>query len=559
MKKAIVFLIVSLIVLPLSVIFAAEIIADSKITQVMVYPDSVLVTRRAQVKLNAGNNKVIFSGIIPDVDENSLRVSLDADSQVRLLGAQLKQEYLEQIPVEQIQKLKDNIQEVEDEIRREQNLRNILAEEKGYLDSIRLFSQNQLPKDLITKTPAPAELEGILKFLDSGLKGNYAAVMESDLKNRELSNKLNVLRMELSKISGSVQKIKRSIEAELDAPKEQACPVTLSYLVRGAAWQAVYDARADFEKSEVELISYAILRQNTGDEWESVDLALSTVRPSVGGNMPYVAPWILKPYQPQAYMENKMLDMAGGLRKRSDKLQSSAFEGEEAWDEKEKNAPQAVYAAAQEKGIAVVYSIPRKVTVKSDGADNKLPVSSQFLKANFEYSSFPRADSRAFLGSRVTNAKGLQLLEGRINIFLEGDFVGASQIGSIGPQEEFDLYLGADDNVKVKRELLEKKVDETIIGSILSPVKKANFKYKLTVENYKSRKVKVKLFEAIPVSQDDRIKVKVNQVSLEPKVKDWKDRKGIWLWELELEPKQKQEITYSFIIEHPRDMPVEGL
>ncbi len=42
-------------------------------------------------------------------------------------------------------------------------------------------------------------------------------------------------------------------------------------------------------------------------------------------------------------------------------------------------------------------------------------------------------------------------------------------------------------------------------------------------------------------------------------MKDWKDRKGIWLWELELGPKQKQEITYNFIIEHPRDMPVEGL
>ncbi|MGB6607143.1 MAG: DUF4139 domain-containing protein, partial [Atribacterota bacterium] len=70
---------------------------------------------------------------------------------------------------------------------------------------------------------------------------------------------------------------------------------------------------------------------------------------------------------------------------------------------------------------------------------------------------------------------------------------------------------------------------------------------------------KVKLFEAIPISEDDRIKIKIDEISLEPGVEDWEDRKGIWLWELELEPQQKQEIFYTFTVEHPRDMQVEGL
>ncbi len=561
MKKATALLAVCLIVSPLSVILAAEIITDSRITQVMVYPDSVLVTRQAEVKLNAGNNKAVFNDIIPAVDENSLKVSLDSSSSAKLLGAQLKQEFLETIPSDQIQKLKDQIQLVEDEIKRGQDSRNLLAEEKNYLDSIRLYSQGQLPKDLITKMPTPAELEGTLKFLDAKLKENYSAVMEVDLKVRELANKLNVLRMELSRISGPVQKLKRSIVVELDAPKAQSGSVILSYLVRGASWQPIYDARANFEKSEVELTAYSVVRQNTGDDWQDVDLALSTVRPSAGGNMPYVASWFLRLYQPQVYMENKMMDMAGGLGRKKEKVQyqTRAFEGDEAWDEKDKNIPQVAYATVAEKGIAVVYSLPHKVSVKSDGADNKLPVSTQLLKANFEYSTFPRAEARAFLGSRVANAKDLQLLGGRINVFLEGDFVGTSDIGNIGPQEEFDLYLGADENVKVKRELLERKVDETFIGNIPSLNKKTNFRYKLTIENYKPRRIKVKLFEAMPISQDDRIKVKINQVSLEPKEKDWKDRKGVWLWELELEPKQKQEINYNFTVEHPRDLQVEGL
>lgn len=94
---------------------------------------------------------------------------------------------------------------------------------------------------------------------------------------------------------------------------------------------------------------------------------------------------------------------------------------------------------------------------------------------------------------------------------------------------------------------------------IPSRTKRITFKYKLSVENYKSREINVKLFEAMPVSEDERIKIKINDVSVEPNQRDWKDRKGIWLWELRLEPRVRQEIFYTLVIEHPRDIQVEGL
>ena len=153
----------------------------------------------------------------------------------------------------------------------------------------------------------------------------------------------------------------------------------------------------------------------------------------------------------------------------------------------------------------------------------------------------------------------MQLLAGRVNIFLEGDFVGASSIDNIGPGEDFDLYLGVDENVKVKREQIEKMVNDVLIAGILSPNCTTTFKYKATIENYKNKNIKVIFFESMPVSDNERIKVRIGKPSLEPKEKNWKDRKGVWRWKLELEPKQKQEIFYAFSIEHSRDMRVEGL
>jgi uncharacterized protein (TIGR02231 family) len=267
--------------------------------------------------------------------------------------------------------------------------------------------------------------------------------------------------------------------------------------------------------------------------------------------MPYVASWFLRPYQREVLSDKVSAPLATAYQTEAFKKEAGALE--------ERVESEMEYATAEEKGIAIIYKLPSKVSVKSDKSEHKFPVSSQILSAEFEYSSYPRVSPFAYLGSRVTNSKGLQLLAGRVNIFLEGDFVGFSGISNIAPSEEFDLYLGVDENVKVKREILEKKVDETLIAGIPSRTKKTTFKYKLTVENYKSKKIKVKLFEAIPVSEDDRIKIKINEISLEPGKEDWEDRKGIWLWELELEPQQKQEIFYTFTVEHPRDMLIEGL
>ncbi|MDD4953511.1 MAG: mucoidy inhibitor MuiA family protein [Candidatus Omnitrophica bacterium] len=534
-------------------IFAAELETDSRIVEVTVYPDSALIGRQAELKLNAGEYKVIFPNIIPDVDEDSLRVSASDGAQVKLFGAQVKKEFLEEPPSEKVKSLKEEIQKTEDQIRRAQDLKELISEEKDFLGSIRLFSGEQIPKDLVTKMPPAKELDETLKFLDLRLKENYGAVMDAEIQARELEKKLDVLNRELEQVSGANRKLKRSIIVDLELSQPESFSLKVSYLVRGASWQPLYDARANFEKAQVELVSHGIVRQATGEDWQDVGMSLSTAKPAIGGRMPYVEPWFLRPYQPP--LEEERFDNQMVMKAR---VQTMAF------DAAERKVPEVTkdeqrYASVAEKGIAVVYQLAKKASIKSDGAEHKLPVSTQILNAKFEYSTYPRALLSAYLGSRVTNAEKLQLLAGRVNIFLDGEFVGTSSIDNIAPQEEFDLYLGADENVKVKREQVKKKVDETLIAGIPSPNRRETFDYKLTVENYKSKKVLVKLFEAMPVSENDQIKIKIDKVSIEPKEKDWKDRKGVWLWEMELEPKAKKEITYTYTVEHPRQMQVEGL
>ena len=415
----------------------------------------------------------------------------------------------------------------------------------------------------MTQMPSSQYLESTFVFLDTKLSANFARNQEIDIALRESQKKLQVLRRELEMIAGSGRKVKRSVIVEIEVVKAGSLNLDLSYMVRGASWNAMYDARADFEKSEVELVSYGVVRQSSGENWENVDMNLSTAQVTASGNMPEANSWFIRPEAPPVPMKRR--EMLAEMKEDRFMEKSVAREGYSyAAAAQAPAAPTMmnavnVYAQAQSKGVSVAYKLTRKATVKTDGTDHKLPITAQKLASNFEYSAYPRVAAVAYLKSLVTNAKDLQLLGGRVNVFFDGDFVGTSRLESIAPGQEFDLFMGADENVKVKRELLEKKSDDVFLGGIPSPTKKIIYKYKLTVENYKTKVSKVNLFDAIPVSEDERIKVKVSGLSIEPKQKDWKDRKGIWRWELQLEPKAVQEIFYTCTVEFPRDMRVEGL
>ncbi|MBF0122736.1 MAG: DUF4139 domain-containing protein, partial [Candidatus Omnitrophica bacterium] len=276
--------------------------------------------------------------------------------------------------------------------------------------------------------------------------------------------------------------------------------------------------------------------------------------------------WYVRPMELRRAPQKMMMYLSADSR-REKKMVKEDVDGELL--ERSVNAPstlpaeelaQMVYAQSLSSGASLVYKVARPVTIKSDGSETRVPLMSQTLDAVFEYAATPKLSSYAYLRSKVTNGPEDQLLAGRVNIFLDGAYVGASDIAkTIATGEAFDLYLGADEGVVVKRELLEEKSDDTLIGSIPSSTKKIAYKYKLTVENYKPRAIKISLFDQIPVAQDDKIKVVKVELSVKPDTDKYKDHEGVYLWTLNLQSKEKREIILSYVVEYPRDMNVEGL
>ncbi len=535
--------------------------ADSKILRVTVYPDSALVTRSARVDISPGVQHVYFNDIIPEIDENSLTVSGEGSAEAKLHGVFLKRDYMTEIADERIKVLSKQIEALADQIAQENNKAQTIQYQKDFLNSLQMYSGQQLPKDLVTKMPTVAELGGLLIFIaeqHNSLDQQYTGI---HFKLRELKEQQTALVNELSQLRQPGSRMKRSIVVKVEGIKKGELQLNVSYLAAGVTWSPLYDARAGVPDNKVELTSYGVIKQTTGEDWTHVALSLSTAKPSISGQLPYVAPWVLKPRQPRPVPVAAQRQMAmapaeiAGVQYEPYYL-STDYEVDKAVPQK---TAEMAFSDVSFKGVSVSYQIPGSVTVKSDGTEHKLPISSQMLDAAFSYSAFPRVSPYAYLGTRVRNDKNLQLLAGEVNIFLDGDYVGRSKIQNIGPGEEFDLSLGVDENVKVERKEVEKNVDDVLIAGIASPNRKTIFQYRISIENYKSKLIHMIVYEATPVSENDRIKAKITDVNIEPKEKDWNKRKGIWRWEFNIEPKGKKEIIYSFFIEHPRDMGVEGM
>ncbi len=543
-----------ILVLMSGVASAEEITVESKVVKATIYSDSALLSREATLNLKKGMQEVIFSDVPEGIDEGTLSVSAEGQARARLLGAKVKRIFLEKEASLEVNRIKEEMQKLEKEIMSLNNEKLVIAQEREFLRSINNFSSAQIPKEIATKMPKAEELGGIYAFLSNKWQETFDKEEALDVQLKDLSNKLDKFRRELAQVEGGAKKSQLAITIKLDVEEQGSLKINADYLVRQAGWMSEYDARVDYKNEKVELICFGIVRQNTGEDWRDIKLFLSTGKPTISGKMPELESWFLRPYEPPVVYERRAMKEALDAAR----MESVAGGAMPMAPAEEAKVAAFQYAQMESKITSVSYEVKAPVSLKPDGSEERVPIFSVTLPAKFEYSATPKLSPYVYLSSRVKNETE-QLLAGAVRIFLENSYIGSSFISTIAKEEEFDLYLGIDEGVKVKREKLEEKKDEVLVAGIKKNTISVIYKYKLTVENYKSKNIKFNLFDNIPISQNDQIKVKVLEISEKPKEENYKEKTGVAYWEFELAPKQKKEITIRFQVEYPREIGFIGL
>ena len=372
---------------------------------------------------------------------------------------------------------------------------------------------------------------------------------DAEVARRPLNDRIALLNRELEQQRGKLAKEVRRVQVAIEADRPMPFDLDLCYLVGQARWEPGYDVRLGADGKDAELVYRARVWQQTGEDWADVRLALSTARPETGGAPPELFPWRVSLY------EQRPVSFRAGAAKSA---MTYAAPAPRAIMELGDGAPAGITEPAQPIAAefsagqtSALFTIPVPVSVAADGTRADSVIARERVPVAAEYLSVPKLSPRVYLKSRVTNQTAYPLLAGEVNVFNDGVFTGRARLKNVSAGEPFELYFGADDRIKVKRESARVQKRAGLLGS-------NSVSYRTTVElaNFRPDAITLSVLDQLPLAGNAEIRVELEDAAPKP---DETRPDGTLVWKLSLAAGEKRKISYDIVIDYPKGRELTGI
>lgn len=515
-------------------------LADSKIEEVTVYLQGAQVTRSATVNLLKGDNVVRFAGLAEGINPSSIQAT--APGSVLLNSVSHEVNFLEPLNYSpRVKQIKDSLQLVD---RRMEDLDDDIAAVVAEKSMI-LLNQSLASKEQGLST---AKLEALANFFRKRIGELNVQATEKQRSKTELQQTRNRLNRQLGELNANRQQPSNDIVVKLRAERPVRAEIAIRYLVDGARWVPAYDLRVSDTQGPIALTYRADVSQSTGIDWTDVKLSLSSADPSQSGVKPVLSQWNLYLAQPvfnrgrgdyykdEGYPAGGRLNDAYGGAPETEGLYQTTL---------------ADYTNVVEGATTAEFRIDIRQRIPSDGKAHQVSIQDAKLPATYLHSAVPKLDPTAYLLARITDWEKLNLLPGSVNIFFEGTYVAESYIDPNYTQDTLAFSLGRDPKVVVQREQLQNFSKVRSLGAN----RERTFGFETTVRNTKATPIEIELYDQVPVSQDEEITVKVEELSGGKQ----DEATGRITWKLKLAPGETQKFRLVFSVKHPKKKTVPGI
>jgi uncharacterized protein (TIGR02231 family) len=406
-------------------------------------------------------------------------------------------------------------------------------------------------------------------------------IMNLDLEIQENSTQLDALEERRQTLAAGPPV---EYEAVVYLQRTGAGPgaLKLNYLVNDCGWEPSYNFRGDTSKGEVAMEFNAIVHQVSGEDWSDVKLALSTASPSVGAYNPQLSPLFVR-VEPGAEGEESreaaQTKYSQALASRQEALVRQ-FRGNTIEEMLKANFAANESAASVQlmeltEGIgnlramedgksepgSVVYKIERPVSLQSRRDAQMVPVLAGRMNSKFYFVAAPVLTSSVFREASLVNNTGRDLLGGKVNVFLDGEFTGRTEIPSIASGQGFAIGFGVDSQLSTRRSLADRT--ENVQGGN----RQFSFAYEIVMDNLKQVPVRLILRDRMPNTGDvDTLRVAFGETSY-PLSQDadyvrFDKPKGLLMWDLEIKPGAGPSATtlrYSYSAEYDKSLTLQDI
>lgn len=198
-----------------------------------------------------------------------------------------------------------------------------------------------------------------------------------------------------------------------------------------------------------------------------------------------------------------------------------------------------------QKQTTVDFEIQMPYSIKSDNKSYAVDISSNQLPAEYQYYSVPKINKSAFLLANISDWEKYNLLEGVANIFFEETFVGKSLLDVRFAKDTLQISLGIDKNIQVEREKITDFKSKNFFGSKKEELRN----WKISIKNNKNQAINMLVFDQVPVSTNEEIKVDLMTISNAIQNSETGELK----WFFKLNPKETKTFELKYVVKYSKN------
>lgn len=262
----------------------AEKKTTSQIKEVTVFLEGAQVTRTASPDLPQGVSTLLVHGISPRINEQSIQV--ETGSATKIMSVSFRVNHLsENTKPEQVLSLEKEKKRLQELMDGERNNEAIYREEEAMLKANKEIGGTQ----------------GV-NVNDLKLAVDYFRTRMTDIKEKlqMCSARMGSYQEEISRLDAQLVELKNrklqptgEIAIKVSTKTEGKATFKISYLVQEARWYPSYDIRAKDISSPIGITYKANVSQHSGEDWENVNLTISSANPTTTGARPLLSAWHL--------------------------------------------------------------------------------------------------------------------------------------------------------------------------------------------------------------------------------------------------------------------------
>jgi uncharacterized protein (TIGR02231 family) len=498
------------------------------VKKVTLLEDRAQVLREATVSLQAGRNRLVVMDVAPVIYDVSLRGSVSGiDAQLVDVRAQRAMRIAYHEKPEKIseieKKLEDLFQEFvevsEDRQQAETRYRAVIEILRKGLHEI----SDDAGWGLINHQVWNETFESLFRkarTLQNSMLDHYFTQIDVSEKASALINKRRAFDRPDTRFVAW-------LAADIDASQAGDVQLCFEYIVPNALWRPSHSATL-LADSQLSFRCSATVWQNTGEDWNDVEMVFSTARSSLGVDPPLLADDLLNA---QVKSEGVVVEQRQVAVQKTG-VNSSAS-GAEAPSSSNVDLPGVDDGGEIQNLIAT-----HRSTIVSDGRPNLIPIFDFQTQAKVSLVCMPELDERVFSKSVQKNDGKFPILAGPVELIRDNGFVGWTKVLFVAPGEAFELGFGPDDAIRILR--TQQRDANT---SHTDKWRHQDTKTQVYVSNLADESKIVELTERIPVSEIEQVKVGIRNDKSNPNPETIDDN-GFCHWNLKLDPHSQQELVF---------------